>query len=446
MLRVFLEKIPQSKQDMFTALIVFVIAYSVAAFFDINEQWMEIAEEYESFELDEIPFGLAFLAMVFAWFTWRRWSEKEESEKQLKEQIGLTREREKRLSTVQAATITKSKQLTLLREMTEFLMLSDSSAECFSVFSNYLSKLLPNVSGAVFFEKSNNCSLQHCWGGDATVNMPFSSKDCWALRTGKTYDSYAGICSHPCAARSVDQLCVPIKSSDKLHGILTLYRESCFDDALAELYFANRDELLDLLQPACDLLGIALSNIALRERLSDESNRDVLTGLLNRKGFVQAATREMKNALASQEKMSFMMFDIDHFKKVNDQYGHDVGDVVLVYFSDIISNNIRAEDILCRYGGEEFLLIMPNTTINFAYQKSEELRLAVQEALIPAQSGVDISITFSGGLSCFPEEGQTLRELIKTADVALYDAKRMGRNKITAKLISSTQASQGPVL
>jgi diguanylate cyclase (GGDEF)-like protein len=431
-----LDNIPQSKQDIATALIVFVIAYAVASFFDINEQWMEISEEYEAFELDEIPFGLAFLSMVFAWFTWRRWSEKEESEKQLRAQINLTSQREKRLAIVQTATITKSKQLTLLREMTEFLMLSDSSSECFSIFSNYLSKLLPTVSGSVFFEKSNNFTPQHFWGKEAIVNVPFSSKDCWAFRTGRTYDSHAGICSRSCSAGPTDQLCVPIKSADKLRGMVTIYCGSGLDEALADLYFENRDDLLNLLQPACDLLGIALSNIALRERLSDESNRDVLTGLLNRKGVIQAATRELQNSVSVNKPLSFMMFDIDHFKKVNDQYGHDIGDAVLVSLSSIISENIRAEDICCRYGGEEFLLIMPNSTIEQAFQKSEELRQIIQSTSIAVDNKVDIHITFSGGIACFPSDGDTLRELIKKADIALYESKKMGRNRIHFKKLA----------
>jgi diguanylate cyclase (GGDEF)-like protein len=215
--------------------------------------------------------------------------------------------------------------------------------------------------------------------------------------------------------------------------MVAIYCESGLDEALAGLYFDNRDELLNLLHPACDLLGIALSNIALRERLADESNRDVLTGLLNRKGFIQAATRELQNSLTVQKPMSFIMFDIDHFKQVNDQYGHDIGDEVLVSFSNILSENIRAEDILCRYGGEEFLLIMPNSNAEQAFQKSEELRQIVQSASIVVDSKVNIHITFSGGIACFPDEGETLRELIKKADIALYESKRMGRNKIYFK-------------
>lgn len=425
------KKMAQSKQDLFTSLIVFVSAYAVASIFDINEQWMEIASEFESIELDEIPFGLAFLSMVFAWFTWRRWSEKEESEKLLRQQVDLTNEREQRLANAQIAALTKSKQLTILREMTEFLMLSDSASECLSVFSNYLFKMMPSVSGAIFLANSNAFSLQETWGEDRLESQSFLSHQCWAFRSGKTYDSSTGVCARPCSGQLVNQICLPVKISEHLRGIVALYRKDDFDTAMYKLYFSDREDLLNLLQPACDLLGIALTNIALREKLSDESNRDALTGLLNRKGFLQAATRTLQSATTSGQPLSFIMFDIDHFKRINDEYGHDIGDSVLVSFADIIIANTRAEDVFCRYGGEEFLLIMPGVSLEQAFQKGDELRQIVMQTSILVLNKREVALTVSGGVSGYMNEGETLGELIKKADIAMYEAKNAGRNTIS---------------
>ena len=424
-------KMTQSKQDLWVALIVFIVAYGGASVFDINEQWMEMSSQYESFELDEIPFGLAFLSMVFAWFIWRRWSEKEESEKLLRQQVGLTHEREQRLANAQIAALTKSKQLTVLREMTEFLMLSDNESECLSVFSKYLCKMMPSISGSVFLANSNTFSLQQTWGNDRLVSQSFLTHQCWAFRSGKTYDSSTGVCSRPCSVQLVNQICLPVKISQGLRGILTLYRTDDLDNAIHELYFSNRDDLLNLLQPACDLLGIALTNIALREKLSDESNRDSLTGLLNRKGFMQAATRALHSATTSLQPLSFIMFDIDHFKNINDEYGHDIGDQVLVSFTDVVLVNIRAEDIFCRYGGEEFLLIMPGVSLETAFKKADELRQIVMQTPILIRSKQRITLTVSGGVSSFMGKGEALDGLIKKADVALYEAKNSGRNAIS---------------
>lgn len=412
------------------AIIVFIVAYVVASIFDINEQWMEMSSEYESIELDEIPFGLAFLSMVFAWFSWRRWSEKEESEKLLRQQVGLTHEREQRLESAQISALTKSKQLTVLREMTEFLMLSDDESECLSVFSKYLCKMMPSISGSVFLANSNTYSLRQAWGSESLVNHSFLSHQCWAFRSSKTYDSSAEVCSRPCSEQLVNQICLPVKISDGLSGMVILYRKDGLDNAIHQLYFSDRDDLLNLLQPACDLLGIALTNIALREKLSDESSRDSLTGLLNRKGFMQAATRALHSATTSMQPLSFIMFDIDHFKNINDEYGHDIGDRVLVSFADVVAANIRAEDIFCRYGGEEFLLIMPGVSLERAFKKADELRQIVMQTPILVRGKQGITLTVSGGVTSFMGKGETLDGLIKNADVAMYEAKSSGRNAI----------------
>ena len=424
------KKMAQSKQDLLTALVVFVCAYFMAAIFDINEQWMEMSSEFESFELDEIPFGLAFLSMVFAWFIWRRWSEKEESEKLLRQQVDLTNERERHLARAQITALAKSKQLTLLREMTGFLMLSTTASECLSVFSKYLFKLMPSVSGSIFRANANRFSLQKAWGGVCLESHSFSPYECWACRAGKTYDSFSGVCARPCSGELVNQICLPVNISGKLSGIVTLYRKDDLDDAIQQLHFSDREDLLNLLQPACDLLGIALTNLELREKLADESSRDALTGLLNRKGFVQAATRALQSATTSSKSLSFILFDIDHFKSINDEYGHDIGDRVLVHFADVIVDNIRAEDIFCRYGGEEFLLIMPCVSIEQAYQKADELRQIVEKNSIAILNNRDVALTVSGGVSAFMNKGDTLDELIKQADMAMYEAKNSGRNTI----------------
>ncbi len=175
--------------------------------------------------------------------------------------------------------------------------------------------------------------------------------------------------------------------------------------------------------------ALVLGNLRLRETLKMEAIHDPLTGLYNRRHMEAFLDREVKLTERRNTDIGFMMVDIDHFKHINDSFGHDAGDAVLRQLGEILLNNIRGSDIACRYGGEEFLLIMPEVKTAVARQRAEELRHRIEHFSIPYQ-GTSIRITISIGVAAIPEHGSEVANVIQSADSALYQAKTEGRNRV----------------
>jgi two-component system, cell cycle response regulator len=160
---------------------------------------------------------------------------------------------------------------------------------------------------------------------------------------------------------------------------------------------------------------------------------DQLTGLFNRRYMSRHLGTLISNANATGKPVSFLILDIDYFKQVNDTHGHDIGDEVLREFATRISANVRGIDLACRYGGEEFVVVMPDTDLNFAYMVAERLRQAVADAPFSISSGPgQLPVTISIGVTASEGTGDTAEALLKRADQALYRAKRDGRNRVVA--------------
>lgn len=176
-------------------------------------------------------------------------------------------------------------------------------------------------------------------------------------------------------------------------------------------------------------LKTALEEVqALQTRLREQAIRDPLTGLFNRRYLTETFDRELLRAHRNGSPISAIMGDIDHFKSVNDTYGHQAGDEVLRAFGTLLKQGARGSDICCRYGGEEFLLVLFDMAIDDAWRRAERLRQAVAAAAIPLGASV-VRITASFGIASFPAHGETGEALIAAADAALYAAKKAGRNQ-----------------
>lgn len=173
--------------------------------------------------------------------------------------------------------------------------------------------------------------------------------------------------------------------------------------------------------------GMVVRKIKLYERVQELAIRDGLTGVFARRHFLERAQAELDRSVRHDFRLSFLMVDIDHFKDVNDKHGHLVGDVVLKELASILTNNIREVDILGRYGGEEFIVILPNTGKTGGFQVAERLRVAVGDASLKAYDET-IKITISIGVASFPDDADELNQLIDSADRAMYQAKAAGRN------------------
>jgi len=164
--------------------------------------------------------------------------------------------------------------------------------------------------------------------------------------------------------------------------------------------------------------------------LHNQCIHDPLTNLFNRRYLKEFLTREIERLRQRQLPLSIIMLDIDHFKRFNDTFGHDAGDAVLQELSLFLQKHVHNLDIVCRYGGEEFILILPERTLEDAHQRAEQVRQGAKQLNVQYQSqSLDI-ITLSLGVACFPNHGQNSAEMIRAADAALYHAKAKGRDRV----------------
>jgi len=176
--------------------------------------------------------------------------------------------------------------------------------------------------------------------------------------------------------------------------------------------------------------GLALENAELLKRTEELSIMDELTESYNYRYFVQKFQEEKRRAVRYRLPLSIIMIDIDWFKKLNDGYGHEAGNVVLRKLSQVVKECIRDVDIFARYGGEEFVVILPQTPLVEARRIGERIRTQVEATVIDTGSTGKVKITVSIGVSSYPENGRSEEELVTVADQALYQAKGSGKNLV----------------
>ncbi|MGV8932200.1 MAG: diguanylate cyclase [Luteimonas sp.] len=321
----------------------------------------------------------------------------------------------------------KSADLRALSRYGSMLQSCMDADEALQLTRRMLSTLRPGTAGTLYRMRNSQDHAEAVlhWGqhraASAETLMPES---CWALRRGQPHlvaDASAAQCAHvgPPDHAGVATACIPLSAQGVQLGLLYLSDD---DDG-----FLSR---VDIIEAVAEQLSMSLSNLSLRERLRLQSIREPLTGLFNRRYLEESATRELARCARRQLPLSLMMLDIDHFKSFNDVHGHAGGDALLAQFGKLLQANSRAEDIACRYGGEEFTLILPEAGIDVAMQRAEAIRSAV-EAMRVSYLGNELpQVTVSIGVSAFPENGNDPDTLLRTADEALYRAKRNGRNRV----------------
>jgi diguanylate cyclase (GGDEF)-like protein/PAS domain S-box-containing protein len=322
----------------------------------------------------------------------------------------------------------RNREMVLLGELSDFLQACLTVDEAYQAIATLVAPLFPGSSGGVFAinPSENWVEAMATWGTALASQTLFSPKACWALRRGRPHwvtQQQSGLrCPHIHSDISpLESFCVPMMAQGKALGIL--YISSPQSGQLTE---AKQRLALTV----AEHLALSLANLKLRETLSQQSIRDALTGLFNRRYMEESLEREIHRAQRHQQPMGIIMVDIDHFKHFNDTFGHEAGDVVLRELGLFLQRSIRASDIACRYGGEELILILPDASLADTKQRAEQIRQDVKGLQIEYHNQPLDTIAISVGVAAFAEHGSTAEELIATADRALYQAKAQGRDRV----------------
>jgi diguanylate cyclase (GGDEF)-like protein len=193
---------------------------------------------------------------------------------------------------------------------------------------------------------------------------------------------------------------------------------------------AYEPEEVEVLSRLADVMAMAIENQRLLQVTRRMAEVDGLTGVCNRRHFQVLLAREIERSLAAGAPLSLVLADIDHFKQVNDRYGHPAGDAALLHVARILSRRPRRSDVVARYGGEEFAVLLPGTTLEAAQALADELRREIEAAPASIGPGTPITVTASFGVAALPDHGTREPELVGAADRALYRAKQGGRNRV----------------
>ena len=319
-----------------------------------------------------------------------------------------------------------TREITLLGEMGDMLQACLTAEEAYTVIGQAAQQLFAGEQGAlcVLSEAQTVVEPVANWGQSPGTQL-FAPDECWALRRGRTHsvsDTNDGlICKHLTRPLPAAYMCVQLMAQGKTLGILHLSQPEA-----GRLNQAKQQLVVTLAEHA----ALALSNLKLYETLRNQSTRDPLTNLFNRRCMEESLDRELRRAERSHRQLTLIMLDLDHFKRFNDTFGHDAGDAILREVGKLLGTSFRGEDIACRYGGDEFTVILPVGALDVAEQRAQELRKAIKGLEIPYLNPTLDRVTVSMGIARFPEHGSTAETLLRSADRALYQAKAAGRNCI----------------
>ena len=321
----------------------------------------------------------------------------------------------------------RAERLSVAAEMLHALDSVKAPSELARMLPVFLRKLLPDTAGAVYLYRNSRDALElnASWNLTDTAPPAIARDECWCLRLGKMHVATAQhdlFCDHgtPWIGKYASQTCVPMISQGDVVGVLMV---------LDDRHEDNQSDSMHIIALA-EQLSLAISNVSLRDTLRHQSTVDPLTGLYNRRFFDESLKRELARAQRSQSACSVVMIDLDHFKRVNDTYGHEGGDLVLKAASHAIQQRVRASDVVCRYGGEELVLMLPDCSAEEAEKCAEGIRSSIGGIVIEHAGQTISGISASFGVAQWPGHGNGEQALLSAADRALYAAKKGGRNRV----------------
>ncbi len=325
----------------------------------------------------------------------------------------------------------RNSEVTTINEMGEMLQSCQSWPDAFQVVSRYAQRLFPSQAGALFSytESKEWMEAAVSWGSPQQTGLSFGPQDCWALRRGRVHrldPAHSPLfCAHsqkPAPGEAaLHSICIPLIAQTESLGIFYL--------ELAPGQSLNHWEALAVM--VADRIALALANLGLRVTLHEQAIRDPLTKCFNRRFMEATLEREVTSAQRHERPLALIMLDIDHFKHFNDHFSYAAGDALLVELADLLLQNVRSSDVVCRYGGEEFMLILLESNLDNALRRASEIQILIRNLRIIHRGQPLGAVTVSLGVASFPQHGTTGEELLRSVDTALHHAKNTGRDRIS---------------
>jgi diguanylate cyclase (GGDEF)-like protein/PAS domain S-box-containing protein len=321
-------------------------------------------------------------------------------------------------------------EISLLNKMVASYQACVTIEEIYAIAEQSCALLFPEQTGTLFrLNPAQDLSkVVVAWGFSSNKNIltTFSPKDCPVLQDGQTHlaeGEHPSQCHHSVDGLSAAHLCLPLVAHGEKLGGLSLQNKDKGDLHVTPLK-------QKLARTVADTTALALVNLDLRETLRQQAIRDPLTGLFNRRYLEETLEREVQRAKRNHQPVGIIMIDIDFFKTINDNYGHKAGDTVLRELGGFLLTHVRREDIACRFGGEEFILILPGATLLTTRTRAELIQDGLERLQIQHNGQPLGGLTLSLGVAAYPDHGTTGMAVIQSADMALYRAKQSGRNRI----------------
>jgi|GEM_PF-4465474 len=337
-----------------------------------------------------------------------------------------------------------TKELRLLKEMTDAVQVCLSLKEASVPIAKYCELLLPGTSGVVYLsnDSGNNVTQFTSWGGAPPKAQSLPLGHCAALQQGlSSYLSgihHGKACKHLKTLCAKDpesiNLCLPIVEQGEILGLLSIHDYNKLSQT-----DADHKKTALFVETLVNQLFLSISGIKMRDLLKDQATRDPLTNLFNRRYLEEILQRELHRAQRHGTPVSIIMIDIDHFKNINDTYGHEGGDEALMKVGLLLQKYYRKSDAACRFGGEEFILVLPEMNLDIAIQRAEAIRAAAEALPLSFRDKEKASLTISLGVATYPQHGTSMQALISAVDEALYRAKELGRNRVEVAHLSASQ-------
>jgi diguanylate cyclase (GGDEF)-like protein len=324
----------------------------------------------------------------------------------------------------------RADELGLLSEMGDFLQLCDSADEVLSIVARFGRQLFPDDVGALYLVDGSGSSLSAAasWG-EGNCQPGFDLDGCRALRRGHAHrvvppeDQLR--CAHLAASSTAASVCVPMMTNGSAHGVLSV--SFGFTGLNASAIWA-KEQLATVL---AQRISLTLTNLRIREQLKRESILDPLTGLFNRRYMTSVFERELRVSTRTNRPIGLIMFDVDNFKNVNDRFGHAAADRALCEIAALLRSRLRASDVPIRYGGDETVVLLPDTTLEGTLTVADKVLQGVRDLEI-RHRGELIPVSISVGVAGYPQNGSDADTVLRAADMALFRAKAEGRDRVVA--------------